>query len=404
MRKKLMILVLILCAVLSGCGTGPAGTTAAVSADTEGKYVSGERVGNESQHDRFGVKVLECTDDGIYYIQSTPISEYATCDAVYFSPYGSDTMILLCGRPDCTHDSLNCNAFFSEISCTISSYNGYLYVVGMDGGNKTTLFNMYRMDPNGNNRVKVLDGTSLSGKYLGYSGMSNIMNGIFFFELAWLDENGEQQSDCFYYKLDGSMSKPEQTENIPETQDGDTLLLIMKPFELDDGTHTYVCSWDPETAAITKLFDRTKYTYETHESIYVGTEALFYCRDGAVTMVHYSDGTEEVLFDTDLENITPRFFPDCVIFISTDENDPKFYCYDWNGNNLGEVCMDFECVSLRSLIGGETPDRIFLCTTWNNLPQYYINKSDFGTGTIELHEVQYPDLSEAEYQAIFTIK
>ena len=55
---------------------------------------------------------------------------------------------------------------------------------------------------------------------------------------------------------------------------------------------------------------------------------------------------------------------------------------------------------------GETRDRIYLYTTRssNGLPQYYIEKSDFGTGHIELRTCQYPDLTEENYQELFSIK
>ena len=36
-----------------------------------------------------------------------------------------------------------------------------------------------------------------------------------------------------------------------------------------------------------------------------------------------------------------------------------------------------------------------------SLPEYYIEKSDFGTGHIELHKFKYPDLDENTYRQLF---
>lgn len=70
--------------------------------------------------------------------------------------------------------------------------------------------------------------------------------------------------------------------------------------------------------------------------------------------------------------------------------------------------MGFPCdrlPSMDALIGGETKDRILLYTTGdgsNTLPEYYIEKSDFGTGTIRLHRFQFPDLDSDTIKELFT--
>lgn len=36
------------------------------------------------------------------------------------------------------------------------------------------------------------------------------------------------------------------------------------------------------------------------------------------------------------------------------------------------------------------------------MPEYYIEKSDFGTGTIRLHRFQFPDLDSDTIKELFT--
>lgn len=39
--------------------------------------------------------------------------------------------------------------------------------------------------------------------------------------------------------------------------------------------------------------------------------------------------------------------------------------------------------------------------TFMGLPNYYIDKSEFGTGNMELHPLKHPDLTEAEVEKLF---
>ena len=78
------------------------------------------------------------------------------------------------------------------------------------------------------------------------------------------------------------------------------------------------------------------------------------------------------------------------------------YFYNWEGEKLGEVAIGVNNEVSNSLFGGETKDRIMLRgSVYYSLPEYYIEKSDFGTGHIELHKFKYPDLDEKTYREIF---
>lgn len=37
----------------------------------------------------------------------------------------------------------------------------------------------------------------------------------------------------------------------------------------------------------------------------------------------------------------------------------------------------------------ETAERFFLTTGYLGMPKYYINKADFGSGNVEVHEFKY---------------
>lgn len=68
--------------------------------------------------------------------------------------------------------------------------------------------------------------------------------------------------------------------------------------------------------------------------------------------------------------------------------------YDWDGNDLGSTKINYQFrkeILNAGLICGETPERIILTDNYDFSPRYYINKSDFGTGNIEIHAFSLPE-------------
>ena len=416
MKRKLFrfsVALLVLCATLLSCANSkePTDNKSGSCVDTEGQYVSGQRQGNLSQSLRFGNKIYEYTDDGIYYFQQTDGIKfthndeilYLPCDVLYFSEHGTDTMIRLCGRPDCTHDSPECNAVFQELNCSVSSYGGHIYVAGILPGTQS-LFNVYRLNPDGSNRLKVLDGAEINTKGYQVCSVVNIVNGVLVFDPTYIDSNGNNQVDYFYYKLDGSMKKPEQINDLIWRQDGDTLLMT-EINGLDDKSVSYMCSWDPDTNTTKQLYEVTGIMSKATSPVYYSENSCYYIRDGMIYSGTAKD--EEALFYTGYDGeVRAKFFPYCVVVIIEDEDSPvlsKLVFFDWEGNNLGELVLGFEYENLSAIFTGETHERILLTPSWSNLPKYYIEKSDFGTGTIELNDFKYPDMDVAEYERLFYI-
>ena len=81
---------------------------------------------------------------------------------ILYMDHGSDTVIKLCGRPDCSHDTTDCNAYV-ECGEFLSFYDGYLYIfscpsVSSDNGRTwEDQCKLLRMDPDGFNRTEVYD-------------------------------------------------------------------------------------------------------------------------------------------------------------------------------------------------------------------------------------------------------
>ena len=378
-------------------------------------YISGVRTGVHRegivQSDHF----FECTDDGAYFLAMVPVNHYedgvlldgnGNAPFLFFLPHDSNQVIKLCGRPDCKHDSVECNACFFDAASGINYYDGYLYIA-IKTLDEKHMFELYRINLDGSNRVKIGN----FGDWSEYSGSRylQIIDGVVTCMLSKIDEEtGEKIYDRFYYALDGSMEKPVISKNLYAHINQELMDVLMG--ETDEGYVQHIYSADFRKDEWTFVFDASQYP-----NGYWGKEAGYVLLDGAITKVHYSDGREEVLFQTGLEGeYHTRFFPDCIVLTQTVDaagNVPKIplvYFYSWEGEFLGEVAVDvdYDYPSPTVLMGGgESKDRIYIMSSMraHSLPQYYIDKSEFGTGEITLHKLEYPDITESDYSLLFTV-
>lgn len=107
MKIRKVISSILLCTVLAGCSNSSPSHEIPLDQSSDCP-ISTMRTGTERQ----GVKTygngFECTQKGSYFMcNGTEINTW-----LLYSDHGSDTIIKLCGRPDCNHTDKDCNAFF----------------------------------------------------------------------------------------------------------------------------------------------------------------------------------------------------------------------------------------------------------------------------------------------------
>lgn len=382
--KKVLTLLLALCLLLTGCRTAaPEETEQAAAYD----WMAGESPVPEQ---RLGIKQqgiyglensYECTGDGVYFMT------FGHGGGAYllYGDHGSDTIIKLCGRADCTHNGSDCNAWFYN-GFNVCWYDGYLYAT--EG--PTLSRKLVRMNPDGTDRVTVLD-TSPIYSASGCSGSNGcyVGNGLFVFCPGKIDDEGVMQSDLFYYKLDGSMEEPAQADFAHVAfSDGDDLLLAKNV----QPTESELWRMSPEDGAGTFVTDITGPGY-------YASDAAYYFRDGKVCRTFYATGEEELLADTGLRgNYRLTGFADCFVIASRDSGadaDRKLYIYNWAYELVETVELTYpHSGAACDLIAAETPERIILTFEPLGLPRYYLEKTEFGTGNAEIHEYNLPDLTE----------
>ena len=334
---------------------------------------------------------VECTEDGVYFILNTNNGNF-----LFYGDHGSDSIVKLCSRPECSHADKECNAFLGVGSSNICYYNGNLYMVQFME-NQEPHVEVVKFNLDGTGRVPVMNTLSLGNQYSGNS-CWQIWNGVFSIVMTYIDESGNECGDHYYYKLDGSMKQIEPCSMwFPRANDGEFFLNYITA---DDGTQN-IYYWDPDTNKNTYLENVKEIS-----SGYTGVEWSYKIQDGIFYRYNELAQKEEALFDTGLDGEKAvSCFPDCIVIrdhISWDSylsgetlEKLNLYFYNWDYEFLGSVALDYPRAAEDFIIPicAETPERIILTDSYNLYPRYYIEKSDFGTGNIDIHAYNLPDLT-----------
>ena len=201
MKIRKAISSILLCTVLAGCSSS--GKSHEITLDQSNCPISTMRTGTERQGIKTYGNSFECTDTGSYFL----------CDIngkswLLYADHGSDTIIKLCGRPDCSHTDIDCNACFKS-AASICYYDGFLYTFDIENGD------LFRINLDGTQRVSVYNISSYESEN-GYRGRydQKIVNGVLIVTERKINENGVTVSDSIYYKLDGSMDDPKNNNSF----------------------------------------------------------------------------------------------------------------------------------------------------------------------------------------------
>ena len=401
--KKLLSILLALCLLLCGCQTAaPEETAQTVTYD----WMAGEA---PESIKRTGVHCAgmnhsdyEVTADGTYFIYTHPEYHYgetAVSPVILYIDHGSDRVIKLCGRADCDHRTEDCDAYI-EGGLSIAWYDGYLYALEYEGILYEDCF-LVRMDPDGTNRTVVFD-VKKHAQENGYSYVSPdsyIDNGVCYFSYYGVGTGADGTAITgnwtYYYKLDGSMEEPvnmdensEMLRKAPLYSCGDIICCYCP----DGGEKGSSYAWDPENATVTYLCDHPG------EAGWFGREEAYYHKDGALRRLTYATGEEEILVEDGLEgDYYATLFEDCIVVAQQgDTTDPNLYIYNWAFELVDTVTLDYRqyLFSTGEAIIAETAERFILTDYSYGLPCYYINKSELGTGNVEIHELDLTDLAE----------
>ena len=385
--RLLFAICLVGCLLLSGCApasvkpqaTEPVGDSSWVKGESP---VPNRRMGL----DRNFPENIANGENGIYLLDRS---------FIYYLENGTDVLIPLCGRPDCTHSTADCNAYIE--GSVITYYDGYLYV--FCGGSDAKIV---RMDPDGSNHVTVIDLMESVNKIGGERAKSAALltEGYCVFSVSKRvevdDGDGsditqrfeERWVGSFYYKIDGSEGEPKELNGkhgdisvAPLYSCGNVILAFANEPQ-NGGQYASYWQWHPETDTYTYLLDTPRY------SGYYDENAGYYHMDGAIRRYTIATGKEEVMVQTGLPGAYHvRAFPDCLVLFTSSEEDYTLYVYNW-AYELVEAVDVSVCKGkhMPGVLIGETADRFILSDM--ELNYYYISKSELGSGNTEVHPIE----------------
>ena len=336
--------------------------------------------------------IFAASDRGIYVLNSVPEGRNGRKMLLY-SDFGTDAFVYVCSRPDCAHADETCDACLSGADA-ITYVNDHIYYAGMFARSKSDLaysFKIMCADPDGRNHAEVIDIGASERFRQGSLGFAMFSDGVFYFDHEWLDENGTQHGQRYYYRLDGSMQAPEAVDAaLVYGNDGAATF-----FWIPTDPNEYY-TWDSQETALKLVF-----TLDPETSCYMAEKNAYIMTDNKIYRKDYDTGEETLLFDTGLSGThRMRCFPDCIAIIdgvAFDGSEPEIEqqtlrFYSWEFEPLGEITLDYAILQGRtSPICAETPGKLLLSTDYRFLPQYYIDKAELGTGNLTLHELKLPE-------------
>ena len=378
--------------------------------------VSGIRTSVYRRDSSLGSREYECTDNGVYFLTLGLYAEYSGygydigTGYLFYADHDSSQMIKLCGRPDCEHNTTDCNAALMHGLGGICYYDGYLYNTEA-GDIASDIVSLWRVNPNGSDRIKVLDCADLNnGQYNGFNG-PYIQNGIFMVGLLDMDNTtGDIATDWFFCSLDDPEWK--QTDAGFCWNDGEAFLHGSPVWAAENVIESWsLVKWDPATdteTVLATLSGRENMTTMINSGYWGDKNGLCHV-DGKILKVNYPNCDTEVLFETGItESNTVKFYPDCIAIYERgsfmEGIDGLLHFFDYQGNDLGQVEVDIPVNTDMLPIVGESRDRIYIRGNQDyQLPSHYVDKAEFGTGEIVLHELEYPDLTPEERNLLFSV-
>ena len=351
-----------------------------------------------------------------------------------------DTLEPLCPLSGCSHTDRSCGACYPG-SGSISLYNDILFVAA---GEK-----LYQVNPDTGDRILMLDVRDVYGS--DYTGIAEpkLLYGVYTFYLTTVDPLLEGESELnriyrpkltadgpFYFKLDGTMDKPERMDGtgVPQYNDGYTAITRGQHGNPDSWI---LCSWDVEknqSRQLAPVGEIMSSLYSSWDNIrdrrngaeyannnildttdvgYWGEYQAFYLeqeRDKGkalntyVCKYDYASGQVERMLSTGLEG-TYRLscFPDCFVLMEVVTQNwqrpiaPKMYIYNWEMELMGTCELDFlPALQAQYLLCGETEDRIYLAAHFNGAPEYYIDKSELKGERVAYHPLNYTTTDPAK--------
>ena len=429
-RRLLIILCILLFSAACRPGTVPNGETGTAQ---DPVFEGLRSAASEKRISVYRQRISEnfdLSETGIYCLRRETIPRLSEKDLaenegvfILYCEKDADAFIKACGRPDCRHNDPSCDAYLPPTVLNSYYYKGNLYYTdhetyteeydlsGEFVQSKRIAMSLNQMEKNGRNKTKAAD-LYPPEKLETYEASGGETYSLGYVRIG-LDTSSD--SDAVTEHLYGCLEEPGYFEQMPGPKaeglfdggivntTGETILTVHSvndPAEKDeDGMALYVSvyRWNPEEGT---YIPAGKAPYQ--KNCCYGYDHAYYLENGRIMEWDYESRTEKMLAEIDFpEGDTLHCFPDCFMITDSGQQNTIAVCnevtarfYDYTYRFLGECTVPLEPSSRgRNVLFGETEERILFSSGsgYMKLPSYYIEKSDFGTGQITLHEYHFPE-------------
>ena len=329
----------------------------------------------------------------------------------------------LCGRPDCLHRDDSCNAWLPDTVSRLHYYAGRLYYIdhsmvtdqmvtdlsGQKAFQRQAVI-LYSMDKSGNHKTvetAVYPESEISD-YIGAE-VEEYSLGYVKIGLTQKDDKGLSH----FIRRYGSLADPDYFTALPGPETDEAFngllvntwgeeILLEYPKKQDGATNAAMQAirvlyrWNPREETIKEVGEVPGDRYTS-----ILQDGAYYAEDGHVYRWDYTDQSAVLIAETGFtEGNVLYHLPDCWVVtdgIKEQEREESNIItarfYDLRFAELGECRIACREGSFwGAVLFGETEGRIlFSNSDIDDLPAYYIEKSDFGTGEIRLHEYHFPE-------------
>ncbi len=320
------------------------------------------------------------------YIETSTGSYYIDESYVYYTDRGNTKYVKLCGKPDCKHNSEDCNAYIGPSS--IGAYKDHIYWWRFDFTERG--LSLYRMDLDGSNHEKVKN--IFSSMSFSYSGKFH--RGYLYYTLGESNQDTSNHDKILYkIPLDNESSATELVDSkdigpiswfTPVNDD-----VFISVYE--NPTHPlyfYSCKTQKTTKAVDDLVCSGITNLEN--------KALIFREGEGIYELPYSDFKETLEKPVDFPGDFGIFSVDNYIYLvqyagsKTSEEDMMLYVYDPSYDFVDKAVIDIPITNKRgcNLFAVNSDYLLFITANPPLAPEYYIDKSQIGTGNMELIKIE----------------
>ena len=349
---------------------------------------SQETVSQEPAETSFDASLFRNQDSGPSFISGRFFLETDRCyyvlrdEYIYYSAKETPDFHILCSRPDCNHNDENCNAYGDM---ALGWFDGKLYCVSVLSVplEDRMRLGLVRMDEDGRNheRLAYLDITvSPSGQVGGYYFFGFHKGYLYFYVDAKIMYRVSLKTGEIRQILDGLIGDSNLVNSVRIAEDNMYLVLndiaedqySLYEYGLSDGKIRLICPWMKNRLHSWTVEDGVLYFYNEENR--------------AFTEMDLKTGDTSV-WEAALPDHHNIFYDDDWIYVSSWEEElnpvnQTFEIYDRSYKLIDRLILQGKTVRFFS-----ASDKLFFSPFLSNPVRYYLPKSDFGKGNLELKDV-----------------